>query len=163
MGLDRLVKKKDEQHKCPFCDFVLIPNTDLRYAAQGQKGYKCANCYIPDVNTKSGESFSRYYIGVVENVQILDDSVLEQVVAVENFYTHYKDNQWYCVENNLIKDQTVIVMEEPAREEHVFYANEEPVGLVWVSELFLFPFIDTWDLSDEAGTLAKIRTYILFS
>lgn len=166
MNLDKFIKSKDYQHVCPFCDSVLTALDDIYFTNHGQKGYQCNTCYVPGVHTKSGRPFSRYNIGVMENVQLGNSPVANefapQIVVDETFYIHHQDNKWYNVHNDLAKGQTVMVLTEPMTEEHLVYVNEAPVGLVWITDLVVLPFIDSWNLSDESGTIGKIRTYLLF-
>jgi hypothetical protein len=161
MKIDRFIKPKDYVHICPFCGVSLAANADQYYINRGQKGYECIRCYIPDAQTESGKPFSRYNIGVMENFALLKGD--EQLIVDETFYINYKDNEWYTVHNDLAKGQTVMVLTEPARQEHVFYAEEKPRGLIWISELTILPFVNSWNLIDQEGTLQKIRTYLLFT
>jgi uncharacterized protein YbaR (Trm112 family) len=162
MSLDKYIKDADYVHVCPFCSKELAINEDKYYENHGQVGYECLDCSIPGVNTFSGKKFSRYNIGVMKNVH-LTDRVYDQIIVEETFYIHFKDNQWYNVSNNLPKSQTVLVLTEPSRPEHMAHISEKAYGLVWVSNLAMFQFIDTWDLTDQEKTLSKIRTYLVFS
>jgi hypothetical protein len=162
MSYDKNIKTKDYQHLCPFCSGPLTVNDNDYYSNHGQIGYECVNCSILDANTISGKPFSRYNLGVMRDVALENGFVYEQVIIEETFYIHYKDNKWYNVTNNLAKGQTVMVVVEPMKPEHIFYVGEKPTGLVWVSDLVVLPFIDSWNLSDQEATLKKIRTYLLF-
>jgi hypothetical protein len=162
MNLDKFVKSKGYQHSCPFCGTDLISIDDPYFGNRGQKGYACEVCFIEGVLTKSGKPFSRYNIGVVENVDVGPHRILEQLIVDETFYIHHKENKWYNVHNDMVKSQTVMVLTEPMNESHIFYAGEIPIGLVWISDLVVLPYIDSWTLTDEAATISKIRTYLTF-
>ena len=162
MNLDKFVKTKEYQHTCPFCGTALSHIDDPYFTNRGQQGYACDGCCIPGVNTKSGKPFSRYNIGVLENVQTSSDRVIDQLIVDETFYIHHQDNKWYNVHNDMAKGQTVMVLTAPMQEEHLFYAGEQAVGLVWITDLVVMPYIDSWTLTDEVGTISKIRTYLIF-
>jgi hypothetical protein len=108
----------------------------------------------------SGKPFSRYNIGVMEDLQ-LGDIFVGQLIVTETFYIHHKDSQWYDVSNNLIKDQTALVLTTPTIKALSPY-SETPLGLTWLGGVVILPFIDSWNPADEAGTLSKIKTYLLF-
>lgn len=161
MSLDSYLKAEGEVLICPFCQFPLTHNNSIMWKNKGQVGYDCFNCVVPEARTISEKPYSRYTIGVMENIHLSEDRVIGQIIAHETFVLPYKD-KWYNVHNSLVKDQTTIVMVVPTQQEHV-YDNERPLGLVHVGNIVYFPLIHTWNLNDQEATLEKIRTYLLFS
>lgn len=130
MSLDKYIKTEDHIHACPFCGKELAVNEDPYYKNKEQTGYECLHCIVPGVNTHSGKSFSRYNIGVMKSVQS-GEVVYGQIIVEETFYIHFKNNQWYNVSNNLSKNQTILVLTEPTRPEHMGGLSEKGFGLVW--------------------------------
>jgi hypothetical protein len=164
MNLDKYVKTKDFVHTCPFCNEPLGVSNNPQYKTNAQVGYECAKCCIPDAKTKSGRPYSRYYRAIMENVDLGNGNTFDQVIINETFYMPHTDNRWYNVHNDLVKNQTAMVLTRPATKEDIYYEDEKdgPLGLVWVGNLILLPFIDSWNLADQEGTISKIQTYILF-
>lgn len=161
MNLNRFVRPRGEVLCCPFCMFPLTLNDHAFFSAQGRVGYDCFRCYVPNAKTINDKPFSRYSISVMEEV-VVGGINCGQVIITETFVMHIQDNKWYNVHNNLLKEQTNISIVEPARKEH-FYDHEKVSGLVHIGNIVWFPFIDTWNPSDQIGTLEKIKTYMLFS
>jgi hypothetical protein len=167
----RLVKNKNHEHCCPFCGNVLGVCADQYFSNQNKMGFECITCYVPNVNTKSGKPFSRYNIGVFQDVELLEGIVLEQMIAEETFYMHNKDDEWFNVHNNILKDQTTIVIVAPMTVENwvvnpnLWIGNfgNRLYGMTWKSKLEVLPFIDSWDLSNEKATLEKIKTLMTFA
>ncbi len=162
MNLNRFVKAKGEVLTCPFCMFPLTFNDHQTYVTQGRLGYDCFHCTVPGARGLNDKPYSRYSISVMEDVPVTQNICYSQVIFTEAFAIHLKDNKWYHVYNNLLKEQTNIVVVEPARPEH-FYEGETVAGLIHVTNPLWFPLIDTWDPTDQEATLSKIKTYILFS
>jgi hypothetical protein len=163
MNLDKFVKKKEHIFLCPMCSRPLTVNNHTAYLQRSQTGYDCFNCTVPGAITDTLKPYSRYTIAVMKDIPINENVTFEQIIVHETFVVPYKEKQWYNVHNNLIKSQTIIALVEPARQEHIVYDGETPIGLVHVGNLIYFPFIDSWNLSDQEGTLSKIKTYLLFS
>lgn len=161
MNLDRFIRPEGEVMVCPFCQFPLTVNDNPRFREHQVVGYDCFNCTVPGAHGLNDKPYSRYNIAVMENVQFMDGS-LKQIITIETFVMPYKENKWYNIHNNIIKEQTNIVTVEPAREEHM-YPGEKPTGLVHIGRPIWFPLIDTFQPSDEEATLRKIKTYVLFS
>lgn len=161
MNVDKFIKGKDHKHTCPICNVELSVIPGDHFTKSGMVGYECSQCFVPDVRTKSGKPFSRYNIGVVENLRVDEDKVLEQVVSEETFYVHFKRGQWFQVHNNLRKGQTMMVLTRPMELADKVY-DDEPIGVVWIKDIVHLPFIDSWNLADEEGTVSKIKTYLLF-
>lgn len=100
----------------------------------------------------------------MKDVNLGDGRSFEQIIVSETFYLHVVDNDWYIVHNDLIKDQTAIVLAEPTTAEHVkIWKDEKPTGMIWKTQHTMLPFVDSWDLSDQKATLEKVKTYLLFS
>lgn len=161
MNLNRFLRGKGEVLCCPFCMYPLTVNDHPFFSHQGRVGYDCLKCYVNEAQTITEKPYSRYSISVMENVSI-NSHMIGQIIITETFVMHIADNKWYNVHNNLIKQQTNISIVEPARKEH-FYDEEKVSGLVHIGDVVWFPFIDTWDLTDQNGTFDKIKTYMLFS
>lgn len=157
MPNSRFVKEKDEILTCPFCKKPLTLNENKMFEERLQIGYDCLSCVVSEAKGINDKPYSRYSIAVSKELMHIG-----QVIMLETFVIPWKGNQWYNVYNNLAKEQTNIVMVEPARREH-FYEGEAVVGLVHVGNPAWFPLIDTWDPSDQEATLSKIKTYLLFS
>jgi hypothetical protein len=156
MPTSRFFKEKDETLTCPFCKTPLTHNVSHVFTQQSQKGYDCLNCVVPGAFGANDKPYSRYTVGVS-----LELMAIGQFIMLETFVIHLKDNQWYNVYNNLAKEQTNIVLVEPARKEH-FLEGEKVQGLVHVGNPAWFRLIDTWNPADQAATLEKIKTYLLF-
>lgn len=157
MAANRLFKEKDEVLTCPFCNKPLTKNEHPLFKQQGQLGYDCFNCIVPGARSMNDKPYSRYSVAVNEELLVVG-----QFIMNEAFVIHIKDNQWYNVYNNLAKEQTNIVMVEPARKEH-FLEGETVAGLVHIGNPAWFPLINTWNPADQEATLSKIKTYLLFS
>lgn len=124
MSVHRFVKEYGEVLVCPFCQFPLSINRHPQFETMGQVGYNCFRCIVNGALAASGDKpHSRYNIAVMENVQIADKNY-GQIIMSENFIMPIEDNRWYNVYNNLAKEQTNIVIVEPARPEH-FYDGEK--------------------------------------
>ena len=162
MNTDKFIKSKDYKHTCPICKVELSVITEDYFTKSGMVGYECSQCFVPKVKTKSGRQFSRYNIGVMEDLQVDQDKKLDQVISQETFYLHFKDDRWFQVHNNLRKDRTLMVLTRPMELSDVVYDGEEAVGVIWIKDIVHFPFIDSWNLADQAATLSKIKTYLLF-
>ncbi len=161
MNLDRFIRPEGEVMTCPFCQSPLTINDSPRFREHGVVGYDCFECVVPGAHGMNDKPYSRYNIAVMEKVQFVDGS-LKQIITIETFVIPIKENKWYNVHNNIIKEQTNIVIVEPAREEH-FYPGEKVTGLVHIGNPVWFPLIDTWNPHDQEATLSKIKTYMLFS
>lgn len=157
MPNSRYFKEKDEVLTCPMCKNPLTRNENPLFKQRTQVGYDCFSCIVPGANGMNDKPYSRYSVAVSEELLHVG-----QFIMLETFVIPYKDNQWYNVYNNLAKEQTNIVLVEPARQEH-FMEGEKVQGLVHVSNPAWFPLIDSWDPSDQEATLSKIKTYLLFS
>lgn len=163
MKLDRLLKSKLHQHLCPFCIQPLTEIKDNYFTARCQIGYECSHCFVPNVKTKSGKSYSRYNIGVMLDVQTNGYGIVDRVIVSETFYVHRDADFWYRVHNDLIKNQTLIVLEEPMRHDHIYYAGDEAFGMVWAGSGApeILPFV-VWTPENEASLLPKVRTLLTF-
>lgn len=156
MASSRYFKEKDEVLTCPFCSKELTRSKHPWFKSQGYIGYNCFNCVVEGAKGAENQPYSRYMISILE--ELLPAG---QLVAVETFLIHIKDDQYYNVHNNLPKQQTNIVAVEPAKKEH-FLEGEEVTGMTHISEIAWFPLIDTWNPADQEATLSKIKTYLLF-
>lgn len=167
MSYQHLVRKKNEKLVCPFCHQELVRIINPYFSRQNQSGFECKNCSVPCANTLSGQPFSRYNIGVYENLEYFqEDEVIkvDRLIVEETFFIYTgKDNKWYNVSNNIIKEQTTVVLATPTTKEHLGNLTEEPVGMAWISKLAILPFVSSWDLKDESATLKKLATYLIFS
>lgn len=152
--MKRFIKSLDHVNTCPFCKMNMHLNNSEYFKNKELIGYECINCSVPNAHTVSGQPYSRYNIGVVK-----EDF---QYIMEETLFIFYKDNKWYNIHNNLNKYQTIVALTEPAREEHAMF-GEKPIGLICVSGIIILPFIDSWNLSDEAETMEKLRTYLIFN
>lgn len=162
MNLGKFIRVKGEVFVCPFCQFPLTINDHPFYIMSGKLGYDCFRCIIPGVKTGDETPFPQYSISVMNDVPVNDDVLYDQFIMEETFRIYLEDGRWYNVHNSLLKEQTSIVLMEPARQQH-FYTGDKVAGMVHVNNIVIFPFIDSWDLSDRAGTLTKIKTFLLFS
>lgn len=162
MSIHRFLKDIDEVLVCPFCQFPLTLSKHPQFKSLGLSGYNCFHCTVPGALAASGDKpYSRYSINVMEDVNI-ENRKFGQIIVAETFLIPIKDNKWYNVHNNLLKEQTNIVVVEPARQEH-FYDGETIVGLAHIGTPVWFSLITNWNPEDQEATSEKIKTYMLFS
>jgi hypothetical protein len=162
MNLSKWIKVKGHVFTCPFCQFPLTINDHPYFLMRGKLGYDCLRCVIPGVKTAADTPYPQYNISVMSDVPVSDDVIYDQLVMEETFSIHVEGSRWYNVHNSLLREQTSIVLMEPARKEH-FYDGDKVCGMAHVSQIMLLPFTDSWEPSDKVATLNKIKTFLLFS
>lgn len=163
MRFERYIKPHGEIFSCPFCQSPLTINNDPFFKAQQIIAYDCLKCAIPGARGLNFKPYSRYSIGIIENLKLFNDlDKTYDIIANEAFALHKEDNKWYHVYNSIKKNQTSISIVVPASKEF-FYPDEEIFGIIHIADPIYFKLIETWNLSDQEATLSKIKTYLTFS